>query len=231
VVAQRKPDYDEVSVGPLDLPGMLEIPAGAQGIVLFAHGSGSGRFSPRNNYVAKELRRAGLATLLFDLLTPEEEGDRAKVFDIGLLAGRLAEAAAWTARRPDTADLAVGLFGSSTGAAAALVASVLTEAEVGAIVSRGGRPDLAGPALPLVSAPTLMLVGSLDGPVIELNKQAYAQLQTVAELRIIPGAGHLFEEPGTLEEVVVHARDWFVKHLGEAARERTGHVPPRAPLH
>jgi putative phosphoribosyl transferase len=186
-------------------------------LVIFAHGSGSGRLSPRNNYVAKELRRAGHGTLLLDLLTPEEEGDRAKVFDIELLAERLAGAADWAAGHPVTSHLNVGFFGSSTGAAAALVGSVRTGVEVRAVVSRGGRPDLAGPALPLVTAPVLMLVGSLDGPVIDLNKQAYEQLRAYAELRIVPGAGHLFEEPGTLEEVVVHARDWFTRWLSEPA--------------
>jgi dienelactone hydrolase len=203
----------EVTIGRHGLRGFLEVPSGAKGLVIFAHGSGSGRLSPRNNYVAKELRRGGLATLLMDLLTPDEEGDRAKVFDIELLADRLAGAADWSAGHPVASDLNVGFFGASTGAAAALVAATRTAADVGAIVSRGGRPDLAGDALPLVAAPVLLVVGSLDGPVIELNKQAYARLQSHAELRIVPGASHLFEEPGTLEEVVVHTRDWFTRYL------------------
>jgi putative phosphoribosyl transferase len=207
-----------VTAGKVTLEGNLGSPANALGVVLFAHGSGSGRHSPRNRYVAERLRDAGLATLLVDLLTEDEEAVDIHTahlrFDIGLLAGRLAGAIDWLARDPRTANLAVGLFGASTGAAAALVAAVERPDRVGAVVSRGGRPDLAGDALPAVRAPTLLIVGGDDDVVITLNRQAYARLGApVKELVIVPGAGHLFEEPGKLDEVARLAAGWFARYL------------------
>ncbi len=196
------------------LEGILALPVHAKGVVIFAHGSGSSRFSPRNRYVAGALGGEDLATLLFDLLTEEEAADRANVFDIPVLAARVEAAVVWAGGRPDTAALPVGLFGASTGAAAALVAAAHRPAEVRAVVSRGGRPDLAGAALGTVRAPTLLLVGSEDRGVIELNEAAYAALRCTARIRLVPGAAHLFEEPGTLEEVVRHAAAWFRTHLG-----------------
>jgi dienelactone hydrolase len=187
--------------------------------VAFAHGSGSGRLSPRNNHVAAALRQAGLATFLLDLLTPEEEHDRRNVFDIDLLAGRLVLATRWLRQRRETSQLAVGYFGASTGAAAALRAAA-AEPDVAAVVSRGGRPDLALEVLPAVRAPTLLLVGSRDGPVIGMNEQAYHALRAEKRLVIVEGAGHLFEEPGTLDEVVRHATQWFLDHLNPSI-ERT----------
>jgi putative phosphoribosyl transferase len=204
---------EEVHVDPPGLVGLLGIPGGARGIVIFAHGSGSGRLSPRNNFVAAALRHAGLATFLLDLLTPEEEMDRRNVFDIGLLASRLRLASHWVAGNSRTADLVPGYFGASTGAAAALTAAALPDSPVAAVVSRGGRPDLALDVLPTVRAPTLLLVGSLDGPVIDMNERALAALGGKKRLIIIEGAGHLFEEPGTLDAVVQHATDWFLVHL------------------
>jgi putative phosphoribosyl transferase len=206
-------DVESVTIGPDRLEGLLGVPDGARGIVLFAHGSGSGRLSPRNNHVAAALRRAGLATLLLDLLKPDEEQDRRTVFDIGLLASRLALATRWTAADRRTAKLAPLYFGASTGAAAALLAASRPDIHVAAVVSRGGRPDLAMTALPSVTAPTLLLVGSRDGPVIGMNEQALAALKAEKQLIIIEGAGHLFEEPGTLDEVVRHATGWFLAHL------------------
>jgi putative phosphoribosyl transferase len=206
-----------VPAGAVALDGDLAIPSGASGIVVFAHGSGSSRHSPRNRYVAAQLRQAGLATLLMDLLTPEEEQVDLRTaelrFDIGLLAGRLLAATEWLAQGPETGDLATGYFGASTGAAAALMAAGERPGPVGAIVSRGGRPDLAGPALPEVRAPTLLIVGGLDDVVIEMNRQAMRQLAVEVELAIVPGAGHLFEEPGTLEEVARLAASWFTRYL------------------
>jgi dienelactone hydrolase len=196
------------------LDGILAVPAHARGLVIFAHGSGSSRFSPRNRYVAGALGGEGFATLLFDLLTEDEAAERANVFDIPLLASRVEAAIAWAGGRPDTATLPLGLFGASTGAAAALVAAAHRPAEVQAVVSRGGRPDLAGAALGAVRAATLLLVGSEDRGVIELNEAAYAELRCKARIRLIPGATHLFEEPGTLEEVVRHAAAWLRAHLG-----------------
>ncbi len=199
------------------LDGNLGVSADARGVVLFAHGSGSGRHSPRNRYVAQVLRKAGLATLLIDLLTAEEEEvdlrTRHLRFDIGLLAERLVGATEWLERNPDTQNLRVGYFGASTGAAAALVAAAEHPEPIGAIVSRGGRPDLAGPALPRVTAPTLLIVGGNDFPVIGMNQEAMEQLRTEKRLEIVPGATHLFEEPGALEEVARLAADWFVRHL------------------
>lgn len=202
-----------VTAGPVTLAGHLTIPQRPTGIVVFAHGSGSSRHSPRNRYVAEVLNRAGLGTVLFDLLTPAEERDRANVFDIGLLAQRLVEVTRWLAGQPDTASLPVGYFGASTGAGAALVAAADTGTTVAAVVSRGGRPDLAGSRLRDVHSPTLLLVGGWDDVVIDLNRQAQAEIPADCELTIIPGATHLFEEPGTLERVAELARDWFLRHL------------------
>ena len=206
-----------VAVGEAVLEGSLTLPAGARGVVLFAHGSGSSRFSPRNRYVASVLNWGGLATLLIDLLTPQEEErdqrTRQYRFDIGLLAGRLVGAMDWLTQTAETGGLRIGLFGASTGAAAALIAAAQQPALVGAVVSRGGRPDLAGDALPHVHAPTLLIVGGADTPVIALNETALAQLRVEKRLTIIPGATHLFEEPGALEEVARLARDWFLHHL------------------
>jgi putative phosphoribosyl transferase len=203
--------------GPATLDGELQVPPGATGVVLFAHGSGSSRHSPRNQYVAQVIRDAGIGTLLFDLLTPEEEAAELRTahlrFDIGLLAGRLVDATRWIAGEPDTRHLRVGYFGASTGAAAALVAAAELGPEIGAVVSRGGRPDLAGDALPRVQSPTLLIVGGRDYAVIRLNQEAYEQLRCVKQLVIVPGATHLFEEPGALEEVARLAAGWFRRHL------------------
>lgn len=210
----------EIRIEPEGLDGLLGIPPQAKGLVIFAHGSGSGRHSPRNNYVATELRRAGPATYLLDLLTPAEEIDRGNVFDIPLLASRLERAREWTTGYPDTAHLPQGYFGASTGAAAALSAAATPGSQVEAIVSRGGRPDLALAVLPSVRAATLLLVGSLDGPVIEMNREALAALVGEKRLIIVEGAGHLFEEPGKLDEVVRHATAWFLEHLGRRESPR-----------
>jgi putative phosphoribosyl transferase len=198
----------EVSIAPLGLPGALVHPTAGQGIVLFAHGSGSSRLSPRNCLVAERLQRSGLGTLLFDLLQPEEADNRRNIFDIGLLARRLALATDWV-RSGELRDVPIGYFGASTGAGAALVAETLARHRIAAIVSRGGRPDLAGTALPRVQAPTLLIVGGRDREVIALNREALARLTCEKELTIVPGAGHLFEEPGTLDEVVALAGAWF----------------------
>jgi putative phosphoribosyl transferase len=206
-----------ITAAGVELQADVRVPPSARGAVLFAHGSGSGRHSPRNRYVAEQLNRAGLATVLADLLTePEEQVDavtRQHRFDIGLLAARLVGLADWATRYEPTAGLSLGLFGASTGAAAALVAAAARPQVVHALVSRGGRPDLAGPALPLVRAPTLLIVGGEDVAVIELNRRALAQLRTEADLAIVPGATHLFEEPGALDEVARLARQWFERHL------------------
>lgn len=206
-----------VPAGPVTLEGDLTVPAGAQGVVLFAHGSGSSRHSPRNRRVAALLNEARLATLLVDLLTADEELAERRTghlrFDIGLLAERLVEAADWLGRQPETRDLALGCFGASTGAAAALVTAAARPHSVGAIVSRGGRPDLAGPSLPVVRAPTLLIVGGDDAPVLDLNRQAYERLHGEKRLVVIPGATHLFEEPGALDQVARLAREWFEQHL------------------
>jgi putative phosphoribosyl transferase len=201
------------------LEGTLTVPAGARGVVVFAHGSGSSRHSPRNRYVAGELQRGGLATLLMDLLTADEEAidlrTRQLRFDIPLLAERLVGAADWLGREPSTRDLRLGAFGSSTGGGAALVAAAQRPEAVRAVVSRGGRPDLAGDALSRVTAPTLLIVGGRDEVVIELNREASERMTACAErrLEIVPGATHLFEEPGALEKVAGLARDWFTRHL------------------
>jgi len=201
----------------VELEGSLAVPDGAQGLVLFAHGSGSSRHSPRNQYVARALRRAGLGTLLMDLLTAEEEMTdqymRHLRFDIELLAMRLLGATDWLRQQSQTHDLAIGYFGASTGAGAALLAAAERPDQVRAVVSRGGRPDLAGPALIRVHTPTLLIVGGADTPVIDLNERAMELLEVEKELRIVPGATHLFEEPGALEEVARLAADWFVRHL------------------
>jgi putative phosphoribosyl transferase len=206
-----------VSAGPVELEGDLGVPENAAGVVLFAHGSGSGRQSPRNRFVARALQRAGLATLLIDLLTPEEERVDLRTghlrFDIGLLAERLVGATNRLMENPDTRGLRIGYFGASTGAGAALVAAAERPDAVGAIVSRGGRPDLAGDALPLVAAPTLLIVGGNDVPVIGMNEEALGRLRAEKRLEIVAGATHLFEEPGALEEVARLAAGWFARHL------------------
>lgn len=203
--------------GTVTLPGDLTWPDGARGMVLFAHGSGSSRKSPRNRLVADTVNGASLATLLFDLLTPEEELDRANVFNIPLLARRLRAATEWWTERPEATGMPVGYFGASTGAAAALWAAADLGQAVGAVVSRGGRPDLTGPRLPEVTAPTLLIVGGRDEQVLELNEEARNLLVCFSELAVVPGATHLFEEPGTLEEVARLATDWFSVNLGDAA--------------
>ncbi|MCX2925581.1 phosphoribosyltransferase family protein [Streptomyces sp. NEAU-W12] len=206
------PEVD-VQAGATVLRGQLTLPEGAAGVVLFAHGSGSSRRSPRNRFVALGLNRAGLGTLLFDLLTEEEAEDRSNVFDTGLLARRLADATGWLRGRPKTQGLAVGYFGASTGAAAALWAAAEPGARIAAVVSRGGRPDLAGARLPAVNAPTLLIVGGHDGSVLDLNRDARARLRCESRLEVVPGATHLFEEPGALEKVTDLARDWFTDHM------------------
>jgi putative phosphoribosyl transferase len=198
------------------LEGTLSLPPEATGVVLFAHGSGSGRHSPRGQMIARVLREAGLGTLLFDLLEERESADRRNVFDIDLLAARLLGAADWLRQQPDTRALPLGYFGASTGVGAALQAAARSPVAIGAVVSRGGRPDLAEEHLEQVKAPTLLIVGELDTPVIALNQEALALLSCPKELVIVPGATHVFEEPGTLEEVARLARDWFQRHLGDA---------------
>ena len=203
----------EIRTGDTVLSGHLTVPAGADGLVVFAHGSGSSRHSPRNRFVAAVLVEAGLGTLLFDLLTQDEELLRTNVFDIDLLAGRLGAVAAWTRHADRLADLPIGFFGASTGAAAALRAAADPSCDVAAIVSRGGRPALAGTALGAVRAPTLLVVGGRDPMVLTLNQEARAQLRCPSELAVVPGATHLFEEPGTLRAAAELARDWFLRHL------------------
>jgi putative phosphoribosyl transferase len=207
----------EIHAGHAVLSGNLTIPDNAVGLVLFAHGSGSSRHSPRNQFVARTLNDARLATLLFDLLTQHEEAIDMRTgeqrFNIGLLAERLVHATKWTKQQEQTRDLRIGYFGSSTGGAAALVAASEIPQDVGAIVSRGGRPDLAGDALPKVQMPTLLIVGGNDDIVIELNEQARDQMRCEVKLEIVPGATHLFEEPGALEKVAKLASEWFVKYL------------------
>jgi len=211
-----------VPAGGETLQGNLAIPEGAKGLVLFAHGSGSSRHSPRNRFVADYLRGQRLATLLIDLLTPAEERVDLKTrhlrFDIGLLADRLVSGAKWLAQKRETAAIRIGYFGASTGAGAALVAAARYTENIGAVVSRGGRPDLAGPALTHVQAPTLLIVGGDDVAVIEMNQQAYRQLQVEKRIAIVPGASHLFEEPGALGEVARLAAEWFVRWLGSPTK-------------
>jgi putative phosphoribosyl transferase len=215
-----------IRTGPVNLEGNLLVPEGARGIVLFAHGSGSSRHSPRNRYVAQLLNQGNLATLLVDLLTAEEEKIDQRTahlrFDIGLLAERLVGVTDWLTQHPDTRHLRVGYFGASTGAAAALVAAGERPNVVGAVVSRGGRPDLAGPALERVRAPTLLIVGGNDFQVIELNRWALARLRGKKRLVIVPGATHLFEEPGALDEVARLAREWFELHLVQEKERAAG---------
>lgn len=211
----------DVRAGPVRLGGHLTLPQAATGIVVFAHGSGSSRHSPRNRYVAAVLNAAGLGTLLFDLLTTTEEHDRANVFDIGLLARRLVDVTRWLRNQPDASTLAIGYFGASTGAAAALWAAAEPDAGIAAVVSRGGRPDLAAPRLAAVTAPTLLIVGGRDDVVLDLNRQAQAQLRCANRIAVVPGATHLFEEPGTLQAAAELARDWFTSHLA-AQRQPVG---------
>src|SRR5438477_6126286 len=207
-----------IPAGRATMDGNLTVVDQAKGLVLFAHGSGSSRHSPRNQFVARTLNGAGLATLLFDLLTPEEEATdmrtREHRFNISLLADRLVHATRWARQQEQTRDLQVGFFGSSTGGAAALVAAAEIPQDAGAVVSRGGRPDLAGDALPNVQAPTLLIVGGNDDVVIELNEMARDQMRCEVKLEIIPDATHLFEEPGALEQVAKLASEWFVNHIG-----------------
>lgn len=218
---ERGPGPDRavrIDAGGVTLEGTLSLPAGTEGVVLFAHGSGSSRFSPRNQHVARVLREAQVGTLLFDLLTPAEEAVDARTarlrFDIALLARRVVDAIDWLAQDPATRRLHIGCFGASTGAAAALIAAAQRAETVGAVVSRGGRPDLAGPALPQIRAPTLLIVGGEDIEVLALNRRALAQIPAYErELAVIPGAGHLFEEPGALAEVGRLAASWFRSHL------------------
>ena len=212
-----------VTAGRVGLAGHLTVPAGARGLVVFVHGSGSSRHSPRNRYVAGVLQRAGLATLLFDLLTTGEEADRANVFNIELLAGRLAAVTCWARARRACRGLPVGYFGASTGAAAALW-EVADDPEIAAVVSRGGRPDLAARRLGGVRAPTLLVVGGRDTVVLELNRRAQARLRCESRLAVVPGATHLFDEPGTLEQAAGLARDWFVYHLGRPSIGRASTV-------
>jgi dienelactone hydrolase len=214
----------DVRIGPLD--GLLAHEPAARGLVIFAHGSGSSRLSPRNAHVAEALHKVGLATLLLDLLTQEESLDRANVFDVELLARRLTLAADWSRREPNLATLPIGYFGASTGAAAALIAAATDDQPVAAVVSRGGRPDLAGPALDDVRAPTLLLVGSRDPEVLALNRAALKRLQAPKELIVVQGASHLFEEPGTLDEVVRNAVSWFTRHLGVFGESRHARALP-----
>lgn len=211
------PISEQIAVPPRGLAGILSLPVGAEGIVIFAHGSGSSRFSPRNQHVARALNGARLGTLLFDLLLPDEAEERSNVFDIPLLASRLQDAMDWAHEDSRLADFAVGLFGASTGAAAALVAAARRPAAVSAVVSRGGRPDLAGSALVEVTAPTLLIVGGRDELVIDLNERALALLNCQKRIEIVPRATHLFEEPGTLERVVELATAWFVRFLQKGA--------------
>jgi pimeloyl-ACP methyl ester carboxylesterase len=217
--AQAQNDTAEVEIksGVVMMEGELTVPRGARGVVLFAHGSGSSRHSPRNQFVAQTIRDAGVGTLLFDLLTKDEESidryTRHLRFDISLLAERLIDATTWI--ESEFNNLRVGYFGSSTGGGAALVAAAQRDDSIGAVVSRGGRPDLAGNALSRVKAPTLLIVGGLDYPVIDMNQLAFEQLNCEKELKIVPGASHLFEEPGTLEQVARLAAEWFQPHLSK----------------
>jgi len=212
-----EPGVVPVRISPEGLDGLLGVPENPAGVVIFAHGSGSGRFSPRNNEVAAGLRGSGFATLLLDLLRPEEELDRRNVFDIGLLASRLVVATRWARSRPELVTLNIGYFGASTGAGAALVAAAALKNEISAVVSRGGRPDLAGDALDEVQCPTLLIVGGADHGVIELNESARFRLSCVKEMVVVPGAGHLFEEPGALDRVVEYATEWFARYLRRPA--------------
>ncbi|MBI4208484.1 MAG: alpha/beta hydrolase [Deltaproteobacteria bacterium] len=203
----------DIPCGKIITKGILSIPEPVHGLILFAHGSGSGRLSPRNTFVAKVLQKAGFATLLIDLLTSEEERDRSKVFDIDLLTERLQGAFAWAENEPMIRWLPIGYFGASTGAAAALKAAARSDLKIKAVVSRGGRPDLAMEDLPKVKSPTLLIIGGEDGPVIGMNEEAFEQIRSQKRLVIVPGASHLFEEPGALEEVARLATGWFEEYL------------------
>jgi putative phosphoribosyl transferase len=211
-----------IAKGKLTLEGLLGLAAGSPSVIVFAHGSGSGRFSPRNNFVARHLQQNGLATLLLDLLTEEEADDRRKVFDIDLLADRLLLTKSWLESDPRTSQMGIGYFGASTGAGAALQAAAREPSNIRAVVSRGGRPDLAERYLPSVTAPTLLIVGGYDEPVIEMNQSAFDLLICEKKLIIVPGATHLFEEPGTLEQVAEHAGKWFLRYVrGGGKRNRS----------
>jgi putative phosphoribosyl transferase len=209
-----------VTIPPLGLPGTLTLPEQAAGVVLFAHGSGSSRLSPRNIFVADGLHAAGIGTLVFDLLTEHEAEDRTQVFDISLLAERLLEATAWIASERETETMKLGYFGASTGAAAALVAAASSPWAIAAVVSRGGRPDLAGDIVRRVASPTLLIVGERDSRVLELNRRAFRELRCEKLLRVVADATHLFEEPGTLDEVVDLACNWFEQHFQAASAAR-----------
>jgi putative phosphoribosyl transferase len=211
--AQGAAESRDVRISPIGLAGILHKPKNAYALVVFAHGSGSSRLSPRNTFVAQALNDRGIATLLFDLLTSAEEANRENVFNIPLLANRLVDAVRWIGEQEPIAELPLGLFGASTGAAAALVAAANLPSRVGAVVSRGGRPDLAGNVLDTVRAPTLLIVGGADSGVIDLNEQALARLRGPKALEIVPRASHLFPEPGALEAVIDHAVAWFQRHL------------------
>jgi dienelactone hydrolase len=224
-----------IPIGDVHLEGDLVVPPGAAGVVLFAHGSGSSRHSPRNRYVAQVLQARGLATLLLDLLTNQEEFIDERTaqfrFDIDFLATRLVAAMEWLGRKSETAELPIGLFGASTGGGAALVAAARRPAKVAAVVSRGGRPDLAGASLPLVTAPTLLIVGSFDREVIQLNRAAMTNMRANVVLELVPGATHLFEEPGALDQVASLAGDWFTRWLEAAvtfSSEPAKESPPRS---
>lgn len=212
---------ERIQAGQVHIEGMLELPGNVKSIVLFAHGSGSSRHSKRNNYVARVLQNSGVGTLLMDLLTPEEDADYPNRFDIPLLTHRLLAATSWIKNEPQTMHLPIGYFGASTGAAAALQAAAFSNGDIGAVVSRGGRPDMAGISiLEKVKSPTLLLVGGWDDEVITLNRDAYEHLRCTKELIIVPGATHLFSEPGTLEEVARQAAAWFVKYLNPSHSEQ-----------
>lgn len=219
-MAVDRPDVIDVEVTPNGLPGSLRLPKEPRGVIVFAHGSGSSRHSPRNGYVAEALRRQDFATLLFDLLSDREAADRANVFDVRLLTERLVSACAWTETTQTTRGLPIGLFGASTGAAAALSAAAELGDRVLAVVSRGGRPDLATPVLEEVRTPTLLIVGGRDHDVLGLNRAALAMLSGPKKLQIIPGATHLFSEPGALDAVIAAAADWFASHCARKGRER-----------
>jgi pimeloyl-ACP methyl ester carboxylesterase len=222
MTAQRSESVGSIPSGHVELEGLLEVPASASGIVVFSHGSGSGRYSPRNRYVAQHLQNAGLGTLLVDLLTVDEDRDYETRFDIDLLTERLSDAVCFVRSHAATRALPVGLFGASTGAASALRVAAGLAADVRAVVSRGGRPDLTGnELLPRVQAATLLIVGGHDYGVVELNEDAHRLLRCEKTIAIVPGATHLFEEPGTLDEVARLATDWFVRHLPEGKAVRT----------
>jgi putative phosphoribosyl transferase len=218
----------EIAVGPITLAGFLHVPEHPRGLVVFAHGSGSSRHSSRNRYVADVLNQAGIATLLFDLLTAREERHRANVFDVELLARRLVDVTAWVRAQREVDGLPLGYFGASTGAAAALWAATAPEADIAAIVSRGGRPDLAGQRLGSVRAPTRLIVGGADNVVLDLNREARQRLRCESDLCVVPGATHLFEEPGTLHQAAELARDWFARHFARPASAAAGPDRPRS---